>query len=145
MEIQTPARAIEISVFTDYDWAGCKQSRKNTSGRLILLGDHCVKVWSKTQSVIAKSTAEAELYSVIKGACDGLSMQTLMNDLGTNIGINLCLDASAAKGILEMSGLSTMRHMDVNHLWLHEQCARKLVPLTKVDGRRTRQTSSTST
>ena len=30
--------------------------------------------------------------------------------------------------------LSKVRHMDVNHLWLQEQCARKLVPLTKVDG-----------
>ena len=71
---------------------------------------------------------------MIKGACEGLGMQTLMNDLGKDIGISLSLDASAAKGILERSGLSKVRHMDVNHLWLQEQCARKLVPLTKVDG-----------
>ena len=58
----------EISVFTDYDWAACKRSRKSASGGVILLGDHCVKVLSKTQSVIGKSSAEAELYSVIKGA-----------------------------------------------------------------------------
>ena len=92
-----------------------------------------MKVWSKTQSDITMSSAEAELYSVIKGVCEGLGMQTLVNDLGTNIGINLSLDSNAAKGILERSGLSKVRHVEINHLWLQEQCARKFVPLTKVD------------
>ena len=124
----------EISVYTDADWAGCRRSRKSTSGGVILLGRHCVKAWSKTQAVIAKSSAESELYSVIKGSCEGLGMQTLMDDLGVNIDINLHLDATAAKGILERSGLSKVRHIDVNHLWLQEQCARKIIPLTKVDG-----------
>ena len=59
---------IEISLFTDSDWAGCKRSQKSISGGVILLGDHRVKVWSNTQSVIAKSSTKAELYSVIKGA-----------------------------------------------------------------------------
>ena len=124
----------EISVYTDADWAGCRRSRKSTSGGVILLGRHCVKAWSKTQAVIAKSSAESELYSVIKGSCEGLGMQTLMDDLGVTIDINLHLDATAAKGILERSGLSKVRHIDVNHLWLQEQCTRKIIPLTKVDG-----------
>ena len=29
-----------------------------------LLGGHCIKTWSKTQAVIAKSSAESELYGV---------------------------------------------------------------------------------
>ena len=126
----------EISVYTDADWAGCRRTRKSTSGGVILLGGHCVKAWSKTQAVIAKSSAESELYSVIKGSCEGLGMQTLMSDMGAEVGISLHLDATAAKGILERSGLSKVRHIDVNQLWLQEQCARKIVPLTKVDGTR---------
>ena len=50
------------------------------------------------------------------------------------LGIRLNLDASAAKGILERSGASKIRHMDVNNLWLQEQCARKIIPAIKVDG-----------
>ena len=52
------------------------------------------------------------------GACEGLGMHTLMNDLGTTAGINLRLDSSAVKGILEKSGLSKVGHMDIDHLWL---------------------------
>ena len=71
---------------------------------------------------------------VIKSACEGLGMQTLMNDVGVKISINFSLDDTAAKGILERSGFPKVRHMDVNHLWLQEQCARKVAPLTVVDG-----------
>ena len=48
--------------------------------------------------------------------------------------MRLYLDATAAKGILERSGISKIRHIDVNNLWLQEQCARKVVPAIQVDG-----------
>ena len=35
----------EISVYTDADWAGCRRSRKGTSGGALMLGQHCVKVY----------------------------------------------------------------------------------------------------
>jgi len=99
-----------------------------------MLGRHCIKGWAKTQAVIAKSSAESELYSVIKGSCEALGMQTLAKDFGDEFNIRLYLDASAAKGILERSGISKIRHIDVNQLWLQEVCARKLIPAIKVDG-----------
>ena len=124
----------EISVYTDADWAGCRRARKSTSGGAMMLGQHCVKVYSKTQAIIAKSSAESELYGVIKGSCEALGLQTLLQDLGAEIGIRLYMDANAAKGIIERSGISKIRHIDVNQLWIQEQCARKMVPAVKVDG-----------
>ena len=97
-------------------------------------GSHCKKAWSKTQAVIAKSSAESELYGVVRGACEGLGMKTLLKDLGSEVQIRLNLDATAAKGILERQGIAKIRHIDVNVLWLQDQCAKKLVPLVKVAG-----------
>ena len=99
-----------------------------------MIGHHCIKAWSKTQSVIAKSSAESELYSVVKGATEGLGLSTLCKDMGADMGIKLNLDAAAAKGILERQGIAKVRHIDVNVLWLQQQVARKIVPLVKVDG-----------
>ena len=124
----------EITVRTDADWAGCRRSRKSTSGGSISRGTHCIKTWSKTQAVIAKSSAESELYGVVRGACEGLGTQTLREDLGETVGIVLELDATAAKGILDRTGLAKVRHIDVNCLWLQEQCAKRLVPLVKIPG-----------
>ena len=99
-----------------------------------MIGSHCIKAWSKTQSVVAKSSAESELYGVVRGACEGLGLKTLLQDMGGLSDIRLHLDATAAQGILERSGISKVRHIGVNVLWLQEQCARKMVPLQKVPG-----------
>lgn len=99
-----------------------------------MIGGHCIKAWAKTQAVIAKSSAESELYSVVKGATEGLGLITLYKDLGSEVGVKLNLDATAAKGILDRQGISKVRHIDVNVLWLQQQAAKKIIPLVKVDG-----------
>ena len=99
-----------------------------------MVGSHCLKSWAKTQAVIAKSSAEAELYAVVRGATEGLGMLTLFGDLGQQARLQLHLDASAAKSIIERRGLSKVRHIDVNVLWLQDTCARREIPLNKVPG-----------
>ena len=96
-----------------------------------MLGKHCIKACAKSQAIIAESSAGSEHYGVITGSFESLGLQT---DLGMEIGIRLNLDASAAKGILKRLGVSKIRHMDVNNLWLQEQCARNIIPAIKVDG-----------
>ena len=108
----------EFTVQTDADCAGCRGARKSTSGGTISHGSHCIKTWSKTQAVIAKSSAESELHGVVRGACEGLGTRTLCEDLGETLGIVLELDVAAAKGILDRTGLAKVRHIDVHCLWL---------------------------
>ena len=97
-------------------------------------GGHCIKAWSKTQALIAKSSGEAELYAVVRGATEALGMATLAKDMGKKVEIQLHIDALAAKGMIERKGLSKVRHLDVNVLWLQEKCARKILPVYKVPG-----------
>ena len=131
-DMQEPC--LTIDVYSDSDWAGCRKSRTSTSGGTIMVGDHCLKTWSKTQAIIAKSSAEAELYGVVRGATEALGMCSLMGDLGRTMGIQMHIDAAAAKGIIERRGLSKVRHIDVNVLWLQEVCARRQIPVAKVPG-----------
>ena len=58
----------------------------------------------------------------------------MCEDLGESLGIVLELDAIAAKGILDRTGLAKVSHIDVNCPWLQEQCAKKLAPLIKILG-----------
>lgn len=101
---------------------------------VIMLGNHCMTSWSKTQEMITKSSAEAELYAVVRGGTEGLGMLTLLKDMGQQANLQLHLDATAAKSTVERQGLSKVRHVDVNVLWLQETCARKLIPLNKIPG-----------
>ena len=47
------AHTQEMTVHTDANWAGDKKSRKSTSGGSIRIGQHLIKTWSKSQSLIA--------------------------------------------------------------------------------------------
>ena len=123
-----------INVYVDANWAGCKRTRKSTSGGTAMSGNHCIKTWSKTQSIVAKSSAESELFGVVRGSCEALGLATLYKDLGMHTEVRVHMDASAAKGIIERRGLSRVRHLDVDVLWLQEQEARRMLPLTKVPG-----------
>ena len=36
-----------LDIYSDSDWAGCRKSRKSSSGGCVMRGDHCLKTWSK--------------------------------------------------------------------------------------------------
>ena len=55
-----------IEVYVDSDWAGCRRSRKSTSGGVILFGGAAVEGWSSNQRVIALSSGEAEYYAALR-------------------------------------------------------------------------------
>ena len=95
---------------------------------------HCLKTWSKTQAIVAKSSGDSELYAVVRGATEALGMAILVKDLGRKVEIQLHIGALAANGLMERKGLWKVRHLDVNILWLQEQCARTILPVTKVFG-----------
>ena len=80
-----------------------------------------IKTWSKTQAVLAKLSAESELYGVVKGASEGLGVCALLRDFGEGVPlVRMHVDATAANGITERKGLSKVRHIDTDVLRLQE-------------------------
>jgi hypothetical protein len=109
-EYQKPVDHLTIIVDTDY--AGCRRTRRSTNGGLAMLGNHIVKSWATTQTVIALSSGEAEYYGVTKGACEGLGMIGLIEDmLNFRYKIELSTDSSAAKGISTRKGVGKVKHL----------------------------------
>ena len=43
-----------MDIYVDANSAGCRRTRKSTSGGCAMLGRHCTKAWSSTHSIIAK-------------------------------------------------------------------------------------------
>ena len=121
-----------INGFGDSDFAGEITTRKSTSGGMTCLGDHVVKSWSSTQSVIALSTGEAELYALNKTAAQSLGLQSLLMDLGVELSVRLHTDATTGRAIATRRGLGKVRHIAVNELWIQEQVADKKVSINKI-------------
>ena len=102
-----------------------------------MIGSHLIRAYSKTQSVVAKSSGESELYGIIRASTEGLGIVTLLKDFGVeDATVSIGIDATAAMGMAQRVGLNKVRHVEVDILWIQEQQARKLLPLRKIPGPR---------
>ena len=124
----------ELTTYVDTDFAGCTVTRRSTSGGCVMMGNHCVKHWSKTQSTIALSSGEAELGGIAYGMAQSIGVQSLCADLGIVVDINLFSDATAAIGITKRRGLGKIRHLHTSDLWVQEKVQKGLVKVNKILG-----------
>ena len=99
-----------------------------------MLGQCLVKHWSKTQTTISLSSGEAELHGIAMGCAQAIGLQSLLRDLGWEVGITVLSDATAAIGIARRKGLGKVRHLDCTDLWIQDKIRSKIINLEKVLG-----------
>ena len=80
-----------------------------------------LKHWSTTQKAITLSSGEAELGGLVKAAAEGIGLQSLAQDLGIALPLQLFADSSAALGICRRTGVGRVRHLAVGQLWVQER------------------------
>ena len=106
---------------------------KATSGGILMWGGCLLKSWSSTQTTIALSSAEAELYAMSRRAQQALSLISIALDFNIKLQPVVHTDASAALGIAYRSGLGgKTRHVKVQYLWIQGAVARKDLRVKKV-------------
>ena len=71
-----------LTVHTDSDWAGCRSSRKSTSGAVESTNVVVAKHWRSTQRLVALSSREAQLYALNKGSEEAMGFRSLAEDVG---------------------------------------------------------------
>ena len=124
-----------VDVYVDSDWAGCHTTCRSTSGGAVTLGSHCIKSWSTTQATVAMSSAEAELFSLTKGAAQSLGILSMALDFGYSLNAVVHSDASAALAIAQRKGLGKVRHLKVQYLWIQDRIKHGDLSVVKVWGK----------
>ena len=87
----------------------------------MLRGCHVIAHWSRTQQLIALSSAEAELNAAVKAAQEGLGIAHLEEEFGRWIVVQLYGDSSANHGMIARQGAGKVKHLTVRQLWLQQQ------------------------
>ena len=104
MQYKWQPKQSTVTTYSDADWAGCRVTRKSAIGGCIRIGSHCVKGWSKTQTLVALSSGESELYAALKASAETLGLLSMLRDLGWRWHGEVWGDANAALGVINGSG-----------------------------------------
>jgi hypothetical protein len=138
--INTPTK-LDIVLRTDANWPppseeGGAQTRKSTDCIHVILGGNLVHSSSKTQSVLALSSAESELGGIQRGACAAVFLSTFMNEVRLPAGVpELGTDSAAGIGMASRLGPARVKHIQMKQLFVQQLINAKRVALRKIPGK----------
>jgi hypothetical protein len=124
--------------FVDSDWAGCPDSRRSTSGFVLMLNGAAIAWKSKRQSVVALSTAEAEFIAASSMIQEVIYARRLLDNLGfPQSGPTVVYEDNAtcikwAGGAV--GGSDRAKHIDLREHFVHEAQANNTDRLEPIKG-----------
>ena len=102
-----------------------------------MLGVHALKAYARKQKIMARTSADAELYAAALGASESKGIVSLLTDLGYEMKPVLAIDANATEHFLHRQGIGKLKLMDVAYLWMQNEIGPKRLRVRRVKSEET--------
>ena len=121
----------QLEAYCDADFAGDLETRRSTTGYVILLAGGVISWCSRKQSVIALSSTEAEYIAAAECCKELLYLKTLLEEILNNeIKIELNIDNQSAIALIKNGVLNKRsKHIDVKFRFVHELIRDEVIKL----------------
>lgn len=126
---------LDLTVYTDADWAGCQVTRKSTSGFVIQFLGTTVHFGSRTQSVVALSSAESEFYAIGTGATEALHLKNFLGEILHNkISLKIHTDSTSGKSMATRIGVSKRaKHIELKYMFIQHLIHDGILSIHKIN------------
>ena len=126
---------VDVNAYVDSDWAGCNKTRKSTSGSTVNVLGCNVQSTARTQSTIALSSGEAELYAIGQGTSEALFVRALLLESGLTrqVNVHVYTDSTAGKSMATRFGAGKRtKHVELRFLYMQDLVKAGLIKVLKV-------------
>ena len=96
-----------------------------------MLGENCVKTYSRGQGVISPSSGESEYYALVSATSEALGLKALMKDFGVLLKVGVRMDAAAGIAMGSRRGLGKTKLIDTVFHWVQSYFSEGKVKLFK--------------
>jgi hypothetical protein len=119
----TPSSSLNITAYSDSDWAGCPDDHKSTTGYLVFLGSNLISWSSKKQTTVARSSMEAEYRGLATVTAEVLWLQSIFQELGFSLSVlMLWCDNLGAKFLASNPTFhARTKHIEFNYYFVREK------------------------
>lgn len=121
----------QLIAYSDADWAGDKTDRKSTSGCVIFYCGNPIHWYSKKQTSVALSTAEAEYVAGSIAVSELIYLKGIVTDLTLSqdtIKTNLLIDNQSAIRMIEsFENSKRSKHIDIRAHFIKDIISKKII------------------
>lgn len=112
---------VQLTAYSDADYAGDIKTRRSTSGYVIFFGEGPISWASRKQPIVALSSTEAEFIAAADCCKETMFLKSLLLDIGIDIPVTCKVDNQSAIKLVK-TGIFNKRskHIDVRYHYIHE-------------------------
>jgi hypothetical protein len=119
--------------YSDADYAGCKDTRRSTSGYIFLMGGGAISWCSKRQGTMAMSTCEAEYVAAALAAKEAIWEKVFLTELGfeEDAAMVVHCDSQSALHVMQNAVINQRtKAIDITLHFIKELVERRLIHFT---------------